>query len=102
MSPTAKQIEWLKKHGYTDEQIFFISRKQAAKIISDTVEKSRRAGNSGVQMYSVNSKRQLERVLDMILDDYDIMSQTGMSFDDDDLDSMDYADSLAYMEDLYD
>ena len=98
MSPTAKQIEWLKKHGYTDEQIFFISRKQATKIISDTVEKSRRADNSGIQMYAVHSKKQLERALDMVLNDYDIMSQTGI---DDELDSMDYADDLAYMEDLY-
>lgn len=99
MSPTAKQIEWLKKHGYTDEQIFFISRKQAVKIISDTVEKSRRAGNSGIHMYAIHSKKQLEHMLDMILDDYDIMSQTGM---DDELDPIDYADGLAYMEDLYD
>ena len=101
MSPTAKQIEWLKRHGYTDEQIFFISRKQAVKIISDTVEKSRRAGNSGIQMYAVNSKKQLEHVLDTILNDYDIMSQTGTDFDDE-LDPMDYDDSLAYMENLYD
>ena len=101
MSPTAKQIEWLKKHGYTDEQIFFISRKQAIKIISDTVEKSRQAGNSGIQMYAVNFKKQLEHVLDTILNDYDIMSQTGTDFDDE-LDPMDYADGLAYIEDLYD
>lgn len=47
-------------------------------------------------------KKQLERVLDMILDDYDIMSQSNMDFDDDELDPMDYADGLAYMEDLYD
>ena len=101
MSPTAKQIEWLKKHGYTDEQIFFISRKQATKIISDTVEKSRRAGSSGIQIYAVHSRKQLERVLDMVLDDYDIMSQTGIDFDDGELEPMDYADDLAYMEDLY-
>lgn len=57
MSPTAKQIEWLKKHGYTDEQIFFTSREQATKIISDAVEKSRQAGNSGIQIYAVHSKK---------------------------------------------
>lgn len=74
IEPTEKQIQWLEDRKLMTESM---TKQEAWKIINDAVKSKKY-----YQDYSYNSY--VSRVLDSMLDPYDIIGQCGASPDDDD------------------